>query len=335
MLTTTTSLHRFAWRISERCPSCKAPIVGTSAIRRSLRRSGRKCRRRSAILFITSILTTTYEYARAAPRSLSPTHKRNNTIRTNGLWQVRTAHLHPACTSRGTPLTATQANPTLPVISRERFAPNPATSNVSSFKDEHARQERPGAAPQRDALLVAQALAGDSAAFDELVGVHQRKAVAVASRLLGNLQDGLEVAQEAFLRAYRALETLQEPERFGPWLMRIVTNQALNYRRSRRTSQTALLEDFLAGAGDTPADARPGHSPESPLEAAATGELRQAIEKAITELPEKQRVALVCFAVEQMPQKEVAAMLGCSLEVVKWSVFQARKTLKEKLAKYL
>jgi RNA polymerase sigma-70 factor, ECF subfamily len=201
--------------------------------------------------------------------------------------------------------------------------------------EDRAQQGRADHDPQRDARLVAQALAGDLTAFDQLVNLHQRKAVAVAGRLLGNLQDALEVAQEAFLRAYRSLNTLQTPERFGPWLMRIVSNLALNFRRSRKTSAALPLEDLLATSGQSFEPVRSGSSPESPVDAASTGELRQVVQQAIAELPEKQRTALVLFAIEGMPQKEVAEILGCSLEVVKWSVFQARKTLKVKLAMYL
>jgi RNA polymerase sigma-70 factor (ECF subfamily) len=60
--------------------------------------------------------------------------------------------------------------------------------------------------------------------------------------------------------------------------------------------------------------------------------LAEVIERAIEELPDKQRLALILFAIEGWPQRDVAEVLGCSLEAVKWNVFQARKTLKEKLA---
>ena len=64
-------------------------------------------------------------------------------------------------------------------------------------------------------------------------------------------------------------------------------------------------------------------------------ELGQVAQRAIAELPEQQRTALVLFSLEQLPQKEVAAIMGCSVEAVKWHVFQARKTLRTELADYL
>src|SRR5690349_13668023 len=85
-----------------------------------------------------------------------------------------------------------------------------------------------------DAQLVEQVLHGQRPAFDELIRRYQRQAVAVSYRLLGNTNDALEVTQDAFLKAYTSLSTLQKPGAFGGWLMRIVSNLSLNYRRSRK-----------------------------------------------------------------------------------------------------
>src|SRR5688500_5037421 len=94
-----------------------------------------------------------------------------------------------------------------------------------------------------DGQLVTQSLSGNRKAFDELIRRYQRQAVAVSYRLLGNSQDSLEVTQDAFLKAFTSLDTLQKPEAFGGWLMRIVSNLSLNYRRSRRTRSSQLPLD--------------------------------------------------------------------------------------------
>lgn len=181
--------------------------------------------------------------------------------------------------------------------------------------------------------LVRSALAGDLAAFDTLVERYQRQATAVAYRLLNHRDDAMEVTQDAFLRAFDKLATLSSPEQFGPWLMRIVSNQALNRRRSRALRQTASLD-----AADS--DGRgewnlPDRRAESPVEAASSKELKGKIAEAIDELPEMQRQALVLFSIARLPQKEVARQLGCSVQAVKWHVFSARKKLKEQLEEYL
>lgn len=190
-------------------------------------------------------------------------------------------------------------------------------------------------AEQLDVASVERTLAGDSVAFDDLIERHQRKAVAVAYRLVGNMEDALDVCQDAFIRAYRSLGTLQEPGRFGTWLMRIVSNLALNHRRARRpTLRLTTDEDAPGGVpeqqlADRSSAARPA------TDMIQTQEATAAITAAIEALPAKQRLALVLFALEEMPQKEVAEIMECSLEMVKWNVFQARKTLRERLADFL
>lgn len=187
---------------------------------------------------------------------------------------------------------------------------------------------------REDAEAVGRTLGGQVGAYDHLIEKYQRRAVAVAYRLLGNIEDAMDVCQEAFLKAYRSLGSLEEPRRFGPWLMRIVTNLSLNYRRGRRVNLSLTTDDDGGGEEGRAADLsrRGSHAAGDALVRAETEE---AITRAIEALPEQQRLALILFAIEQVPQKEVAEILGCSVEMVKWNVFQARKKLKEVLADYL
>ena len=189
--------------------------------------------------------------------------------------------------------------------------------------------------PGDDGELVLAARKGELAAFDRLVKRYQRKATAVAFRLLNNLDDALEVTQDAFLNAYGKLNSLSEPERFGSWLLRIVSNLALNRRRARTLRKTASLD---AGSDEQDGRADMDIADEdaiAPDEAASAEDVRGIIDQALAELPEMQRQALVLFSVEHMPQKEVAQVLGCSVEAVKWHVFTARKKLKDRLKDYL
>jgi RNA polymerase sigma-70 factor (ECF subfamily) len=187
-----------------------------------------------------------------------------------------------------------------------------------------------------DGQLVARALASDRPAFDELVRKYQRQAVAVSYRLLGNSHDALEVTQDAFLKAYGSLSTLQKPEAFGGWLMRIVSNLSLNYRRSRRTRSQLPLDDLLSQTDGQNRDATGGGSEwmaasTDPVRRLEGRELGRKLQEALAQLPEKQRLAIVMFTIDEMPQKQVAETLQCSVEAVKWHVFQGRKKLKELL----
>lgn len=193
-------------------------------------------------------------------------------------------------------------------------------------------------AAQEQALvaLVGQAVAGEAEAFDALVRRYQRQATAVAYRLLNHRDDAMEVVQDAFLRAFDRLDTLSKPERFGSWLLRIVSNLALNRRRRRAIRKAASL-DVGAVNDDGERSEWTLHDTHraTPLEEASGNDLRDLLREAIDELPEMQRQALVLFSIEKLPQKDVAEILDCSVEAVKWHVFTARKKLKERLGDFL
>jgi RNA polymerase sigma-70 factor, ECF subfamily len=189
-----------------------------------------------------------------------------------------------------------------------------------------------------DGYLVERTLAGDRSQFDELIKRYQRQAVAVSFRLLGNTQDALEVTQDAFLKSYSSLAMLQNGDAFGGWLMRIVSNLSLNYRRSRKIRSQLPLDDLLGAtdAGQTDSGGSEWMAKSGdPVRALEGKELGAKLKQALGQLPEKQRLAIVMFTIKEMPQKQVAEALGCSVEAVKWHVFQGRKKLKEILKGYL
>ena len=178
---------------------------------------------------------------------------------------------------------------------------------------------------------------GDHAAFGMLAQQYQRQCAAVALRLLGNTHDAAELVQDALFKAFKNLGQLQQCERFGPWLMRIVTNLALNYRRSRGRRAAISLEQTSAECdeGEDLRSTIAGSELDAPEKPLTSAELGDAIQRAIDELPEKQRLALVMFAIEKMPQKDVAEVLNCSVEAVKWHVFTARKQLRKSLGEHM
>ena len=188
-----------------------------------------------------------------------------------------------------------------------------------------------------DGALVEQVIGGKRSAFDELVRRYQRQAVAVSYRLLGNSHDALEVTQDAFVKAFSSLATLQKPEAFGGWLMRIVSNLSLNYRRSRKTRSQLPLDDLLGPTESAQQAESAGGSSDwmsqsgDPVHLLASEEMGRKLQAALAQLPEKQRLAIVMFTIDEMPQKQVAEALQCSVEAVKWHVFQGRKKLKELL----
>jgi RNA polymerase sigma-70 factor (ECF subfamily) len=175
-----------------------------------------------------------------------------------------------------------------------------------------------------DGHLVHKTLAGYRSAFDELILRYQRQAMAVAYRVLGNLHDAMDVTQDAFLKAFSKLHTLNQAEAFGGWLMRIVSNLSLNFRRSRKTAAEIPLDDLLP-SGDPAAD---------PHNALQSGEMGEILKCAMERLPSKQQTALRLFSIEELPQKNVAQTMRCSVEAVKWHVFQGRRRLRASVGEY-
>lgn len=217
-----------------------------------------------------------------------------------------------------------------------RKSTNPVAAAVSSNL-EGASDDGPEVGPPGpgDGELVRAARKGQLAAFDRLVERYQRQATAVAYRLLNNMDDAMEIVQDAFLNAFDKLESLSEPGRFGPWLLRIVSNLSLNRRRARMLRRAASLDAADEENSDRPELNLADERTAGPEAQASAKDVQRLIAKALDELPEMQRQALVLFSIQEMPQKEVAAILGCSVEAVKWHVFTARKKLKDKLKDYL
>lgn len=188
-----------------------------------------------------------------------------------------------------------------------------------------------------EVVLVRRAQRGDADAFGELVRQYQRRAASLAYRLVGNSSDAADVTQDAFVRAYRGLVQLEDPARFGGWLLRIVGNLSLNFRRARASRPASSLDDAMDGGADfrRPTSGQSLRIEGDPSEGSLPEALHGAVGRALETLPDKQRLALILFSVEGLPQKEVAEILECSVELVKWNVFQARQKLKELLAEHL
>jgi len=166
---------------------------------------------------------------------------------------------------------------------------------------------------------------GDDAAFDILFSRWGGRLVAYLQRMVSDVATAEELAQEAFLRVYRAREGYEAASRFSTWLYRIATNLALNeLRRPGRRRLHASTDD--EGAPLTLVSSAPG--PDSSTEARlAVGDLSRELER----LPERQRMALWLSAVEGQSYAEVALALGTTDKSVKSLVHRARSTLAARL----
>ena len=187
--------------------------------------------------------------------------------------------------------------------------------------DEAAEREA-----RRDAELVERLREGDTKALEELYHRHREPAYGIAYRLVGSREDALDVIQESFIHVLRGIQTFRGQSSFRTWLYRIVTHAALDYRRWRSLRATESLDSERALE---PVDASGQRSPQ---ETAADRDLAAAIDKALANVSEKNRAALVLFAIEGMSYKEIADVLSISVGTVMSRIFNARQRLRELLA---
>jgi RNA polymerase sigma-70 factor (ECF subfamily) len=168
--------------------------------------------------------------------------------------------------------------------------------------------------------------AGDAPAFEELVMTYQHRVFGVALRMLGSRAEAEDVAQEAFVRAYRALGAFRGDAKLSTWLYAITSRLCLNRlasgeRRMARQGEGALLR--LSDAGPRP---------DAALE---RRELETALGRAIAELPEDRRIVVVLRDIEGLSYEEIAQVLELELGTVRSRLHRARAELKEKLERFL
>jgi RNA polymerase sigma-70 factor (ECF subfamily) len=173
---------------------------------------------------------------------------------------------------------------------------------------------------------------GDREAFGRLVRRHQRRVYAAALHITGNHSDADDVAQEAFVRAFRGLSTFDGRADFFTWLYRITVNTALNALRSDKRG-TALNQRGHAESshvGGRPESLGQG-APTPAQQAQQSREVARVLE-AIATLSAPLRVTLVLATVEDLPHKQIAEILEIPEGTVAWRVNEARRLLKLKLA---
>ena len=159
---------------------------------------------------------------------------------------------------------------------------------------------------------------GDREAFDRLVERYQRDVYRLCYRYVNNHEDANDVAQEVFLRAYRAIGRFRGDSAFSTWLYRIAVNTCLNFRAARRPASDELPETL----------ADPGPGAESKVE---KDERSRRVRDAVSRLPEKQRATVILKIYHDLTHEEVAGILGATVGTVKANLFHALGNLKKTL----
>jgi len=176
-----------------------------------------------------------------------------------------------------------------------------------------------GTGIDRDAALVERCRAGDEVAYRALVERYQKKAYWIAYDMLGDKEEALDVAQEAFVRVFRSIDRFDTSRKFTTWLYRIVSNLCIDALRKIPKQRAISLESI----GDTIPRG------EIPSEALERTELGRQIEQILAVLPSKYRLMIVLRDLEGHSCKEIARIVGCSHANVRWRLHKARKLFQE------
>jgi RNA polymerase sigma-70 factor, ECF subfamily len=182
-----------------------------------------------------------------------------------------------------------------------------------------------------DADAIARAKQGDRQAFGQLVRKYQRRVYFTALHITGNHQDADDVAQDAFLRAYRGLGAFDGRADLFTWLYRITVNTALNHLRSRKRGRALAEAGAQAVAVDGGRPERPGAAEPTPGEWAELDDRLRRVLAEVCALSPTLRVTLVLAAVEQRSYREIAQILEIPEGTVAWRVNEARRLLRERL----
>jgi RNA polymerase sigma-70 factor (ECF subfamily) len=180
-----------------------------------------------------------------------------------------------------------------------------------------------------DSLLVERVQQGDKSAFDILVGKYQHKIIKLVGRYVRDPDEAMDVAQEAFIKAYRALGSFRGDSAFYTWLYRIAINTAKNYLAAARRRP----EDFNMDLQDPEQYELHGRlsSLDTPEGNVLSEEIRQTVNAAIEALPEDLRTAIILREMEGMSYEEIATTMECPVGTVRSRIFRAREAIDKQL----
>jgi RNA polymerase sigma-70 factor (ECF subfamily) len=189
--------------------------------------------------------------------------------------------------------------------------------------------------PDPDAALMLRVKQGDTAAFTELVEKYKQPVLNLAFRTLRDATEAEDLAQNVFVQVYKSAARYKSTAKFSTWLFTIARNLCLNEIRRRSRHPAESLDAPHPEQEDQPLQQFEDKKTFSPPESLLQGELAQNIDRALADLPENQRSAILLCRQEELSYEEIAEVLGCSVSATKSLIHRGRETLKERLKAYL
>ena len=183
---------------------------------------------------------------------------------------------------------------------------------------------------ESDLVLVKRVQRGDKSAFDLLVRKYQHKVVKLVLRYVRNPAEAEDIAQEAFIKAYRALPQFRGDSAFYTWMYRIAINTAKNSLASRDRSPIRYDLDLTDPEESHGVQAKL-QDPDTPEGMALTEEIRGIVNSAIDALPEELKTAIVLRELDGLSYEEIAAAMECPVGTVRSRIFRAREAIDKRL----
>jgi RNA polymerase sigma-70 factor (ECF subfamily) len=183
--------------------------------------------------------------------------------------------------------------------------------------------------PSTDEELVARSMGGDLDSFNQLVLRWERPIYALAYRVIGREEDARDVCQETFLRAFRALKGFKGQAKFSSWLYRITLNLCRDWIRRERRQPIAQAPEGI-DLVELASESAPSESIEDLV---ARREIGRVVARAMAELPDEQRTAIILKEYHGLTFQEIADLLDCPLSTVKTRLYQGLTVLRKQLAR--
>lgn len=183
--------------------------------------------------------------------------------------------------------------------------------------------------------LLRRAQEGDLDAYDALVRHHQARVYAAVYHMTANHEDANDLTQEAFIKAFRVLNTFKGDSSFGTWIYRIAVNRTLNFLKARRNRQADVSLNDLDFNAETDPDLVAFVSEHTPHQEATLSELQQRLNAAMQKLSERHRLVVTMHDIQGMTHEEIAKVLGCNVGTVRSRLFYARQQLQALLSDYV
>ena len=210
----------------------------------------------------------------------------------------------------------------------------PASRKASKPLNEPSGGLPPAPAPVAEMDLVKRARRGDLDAYDDLVRRYQERIYATVYHMTANHEDANDLAQEAFIKAFRALKSFKGGSSFYTWVYRIAVNKTINFLKQRKNKTQMSLDDLDFNAEHDP-DLVALISDKTPRREVGLAELQEKLNAAMQKLSEPHRLVVTLHDVQGLSHEEIGKIMECNVGTVRSRLFYARQQLQAYLSDYL